>query len=268
MGPACTLGLPFPTEEKSPTATARMKRYLCVHSSLIPRYFCLKSSAFLQWGELKNSKSVTWGLKQCDTLWIQVWHDVCPLGTRLESWHCGPAKAAGGILGSIRTVASRPREVTRPLCSALVWPPPECWAQYRAPQCKREMELQDGKASKGDEGTGASPIGEKAERAGTVQPTGKAAQGNNMMGYKHLKGGCKGGRARLFPVVSAGRAKGKGHKLSHRSFQLNNSKRFLTVSVTEHWHRLPREVVQSPILGHLHKLPGHGSGQAVLADPA
>ncbi|KFV86603.1 hypothetical protein N308_15460, partial [Struthio camelus australis] len=39
-----------------------------------------------------------------------------------------------------------------------------------------------------------------------------------------------------------------GHKLNPRKFHLNLRKSFLTVRVTEHWSRLPREVVESPSL--------------------
>ncbi|KFV83147.1 hypothetical protein N308_02948, partial [Struthio camelus australis] len=38
------------------------------------------------------------------------------------------------------------------------------------------------------------------------------------------------------------------HKLNLRQFHLNVRKKFLTVRVTEHWHRLPREAVESPSL--------------------
>ncbi|KFV83013.1 hypothetical protein N308_15257, partial [Struthio camelus australis] len=39
-----------------------------------------------------------------------------------------------------------------------------------------------------------------------------------------------------------------GQKLNHRKFHLNLRKNFLTGRVTEHWNRLPREVVESPSL--------------------
>ncbi|KFV78681.1 hypothetical protein N308_05751, partial [Struthio camelus australis] len=39
-----------------------------------------------------------------------------------------------------------------------------------------------------------------------------------------------------------------GQKLKHGKFHLNMRKNFLTVRVTEHWNKLPREVVESPSL--------------------
>ena len=50
---------------------------------------------------------------------------------------------------------------------------------------------------------------------------------------------------RLFSVVLSNKAVGNGHQLEHMKFHTNMRKNF-TLRVTEHWHRLPREVVESP----------------------
>jgi len=42
--------------------------------------------------------------------------------------------------------------------------------------------------------------------------------------------------------------KGQWAQLKHREFRLNMRKNFFPLRVTEHWNRLPREVVESPSL--------------------
>jgi len=50
----------------------------------------------------------------------------------------------------------------------------------------------------------------------------------------------------LFLEVCSNRTRSSGLKLAHRKFHTNMWKNFFMVRLTEHWNRLPREVVESP----------------------
>jgi len=73
-------------------------------------------------------------------------------------------------------------------------------------------------------------------------------RGDRRNAYKYLKGGCQKDGAKLLSVMPSNRTRGNGHKLKQKKFRLNMRKNFFTLRVTEHWNRLPREVVESPSL--------------------
>ena len=64
---------------------------------------------------------------------------------------------------------------------------------------------------------------------------------------KYLKGGGRQmDEARPSCVMCSNRTRSNDLKLEHRKFHTNMQKNFFKVRVTEHWSRLPRELVESP----------------------
>lgn len=78
---------------------------------------------------------------------------------------------------------------------------------------------------------------EKRLRLGSVWPGGEEAQGNTRREQK-------GWREALF----SSQCQDQRHKQKHRSVPCEHQETFLHCGLTEHWHRLPREVVDSPAL--------------------
>jgi len=61
------------------------------------------------------------------------------------------------------------------------------------------------------------------------------------------EGWVSGGWGQTLSVVPSDRTRGNRHELKHRNFRLNMRKNFFPLRATEHWNRLPRDIVESPL---------------------
>jgi len=144
---------------------------------------------------------------------------------------------ANGILGCIkRSVSSRSREVLLPLYTALVRPHLEYCIQCWAPQFKTDEELLERvqrRATRMRRVLQNLSCEERLRELGLFSLKKRRLRGDLRNASKYLQGEGQEDGARLFAVVPSDRTRGNGHKLKPGKFQLNRSKNFFPLRVTE-----------------------------------
>jgi len=73
-------------------------------------------------------------------------------------------------------------------------------------------------------------------------------RGDLIAAFQYLKGAYRIDGENLFNKGCCDRTRSKGFKLREGRFRLDIRKKFFTMRVVKHWHRLPREVVEAPSL--------------------
>ena len=66
--------------------------------------------------------------------------------------------------------------------------------------------------------------------------------------FQYLKGAYRKDGENLFSRACCSRTRSSGFKLREGRFRLDPSKKFFTARMVKHWHRLPREIVETPSL--------------------
>ncbi|KFQ71339.1 hypothetical protein N335_13245, partial [Phaethon lepturus] len=160
------------------------------------------------------------------------------------------AQKANHILGCIqRSVANR--KGFCPSNSALVRPHLESCIQLWSPQHRKDMDLlkrvQKG-ATKMIRGMEHLPYEDRLRGLGLFSLEKRRLWRNLSAAFQYLKGASKKDGDRLFSRACSDRTRGDGFKLKEGRFRLDRKKKFLTMMVVKHWHRLPREVGDAPSL--------------------
>ncbi|KFP90837.1 hypothetical protein N311_02247, partial [Apaloderma vittatum] len=156
------------------------------------------------------------------------------------------AQKANRTLGCTkRCVTRRSREEILLLYSTLVRSHLEYCVQFWSPQHKKGMDVLEcvqRRATRMIRGL------EHLSYEDRLRELGLFSLEKRIVAFQYLKGAYKKAGEGLFRMSGSARTRGNGLKLEMDRFRLDVRKKFLTMRVVRHWHRLPREVMEAPSL--------------------
>ena len=162
------------------------------------------------------------------------------------------AQKANHILGCIQSsVASRSSKVIVRLCSALMRPTLESCIQLWSLQHKNDMELLERvqrRATKKIRGLEHLSCEESLRELELFSLEKRRLQGDLIAAFQYLKGAYRKAGEGLSTRACSDRSRSDGFEVKEGRFRLDIRKKFFTVRVVRHWHRLLRDAVAAPSL--------------------
>jgi len=159
-------------------------------------------------------------------------------------------KKANCILGSIkRSMASRVREVILAIYSTLVRPHLESCIQLWSPQHRKDMDLLEWvqrRITNMVRRLEHLSYEERLRELGLFSLEKRRLWADLTAAFPYLKEASKKAAEGHFTKSCSDRTRGSGFKLTEGRFRLDIRKKFFTMRVVRHWHRLPREAGDAP----------------------
>jgi len=162
------------------------------------------------------------------------------------------AQKANCILGCIKSsMASRSREGILPICSTLVRPHLQSCTQLWSRQHRKDMDLLEWvwrRATEMIRGMERLSYKDRMKELGLFSLEKQRLKGDLRASFQYLKRACRKDGDKLISRVFWHRTRGNDFKIKEGRLRLDIRKTFFTTRLVKHWHRLPREVMDTPSL--------------------